>query len=103
MVRFLLCLYLSSIAIHSYATDQGIKRFALVINNKNYATAPLINSGNDVIVIADSLNTMGFRVEILQEPFLKAKDLQAKYDNEILTLVAEDNLNGALTQLFMSK
>jgi hypothetical protein len=53
MVRFLLCLYLSSIAIHSYATEQVIKRFALVINNKNYATAPLINSGNDVIAIAD--------------------------------------------------
>jgi hypothetical protein len=65
MVRFLLCLYLSSIAIHSYATEQVIKRFALVINNKNYATAPLINSGNDVIAIADRLTSTGFRVEIL--------------------------------------
>jgi hypothetical protein len=38
--------------------------------------------------------------EILQDPSLRAKDLQAKYDNKILTLIAEDKLNGALEQLF---
>ena len=100
MVRFLLCLYLSSISIHSFAADQNIKRFVLVIGNKNYATAPLKNSSNDAIAVADSLTDMGFRFETLQDPSLKAKYLQAKYDNEILTLIAEDKLNGALAQLY---
>jgi uncharacterized caspase-like protein len=48
----------------------------LVINNKNYATAPLINSGNDVIAIADSLTSMRFRVSLLEESNLS--DLTAK-------------------------
>ena len=95
MVRFLLCLYLSSISIHSFAADQNIKRFVLVIGNKNYATAPLKNSSNDAIAVADSLTDMGFRFETLQDPSLKAK-----YDNEILTLIAEDKLNCALAQLY---
>ncbi|MFT6345428.1 MAG: putative caspase-like protein [Paraglaciecola sp.] len=67
----------------------------MVIGNKNYATAPLKNSSNDAIAVADSLTDMGFRFETLQDPSLKAK-----YDNEILTLIAEDKLNGALAQLY---
>jgi uncharacterized caspase-like protein len=66
MVRFLLCLYLCSISLQTYAV-QDVKRFALVIGNKNYATAPLKNSGNDAIAIADSLTNMGFRVSLLKD------------------------------------
>jgi hypothetical protein len=37
--------------------------------------------------------------QILQNPALTAEDLQVKYDNEILKLIDEDKLNGALEQL----
>jgi len=67
MVRFLLCLYLCSISLQTYAAVQDVKRFALVIGNKNYATAPLKNSSNDAIAIADSLTNMGFRVSLLKD------------------------------------
>jgi hypothetical protein len=37
--------------------------------------------------------------QISQDPALTAEDLQVKYDNEILKLIDEDKLNGALEQL----
>jgi len=43
-----------------FASEQDVKRFALVIGNKNYVTAPLKNSVNDANDIADSLTEMGF-------------------------------------------
>jgi uncharacterized caspase-like protein len=46
---------------------QDVKRFALVIGNKNYAIAPLKNSANDATAIADSLTDMGFRVSLLKD------------------------------------
>jgi len=66
MLRFLLCLYLSSISLQTYAAVQDVKRFALVIGNQNYVTAPLKNSVNDANAIADSLTDMGFRVSFLK-------------------------------------
>ncbi|MBL4630602.1 MAG: hypothetical protein JKY14_05400 [Paraglaciecola sp.] len=38
--------------------------------------------------------------QILQDPAIKAEDLHARYDNEILNFIDEDKLNGALEQLF---
>ena len=38
--------------------------------------------------------------QILSNPALKPEDLQTKYDVEILKLINEDALNGALQQLF---
>ncbi|WP_299079458.1 hypothetical protein [uncultured Paraglaciecola sp.] len=38
--------------------------------------------------------------QILQDPTIQAKDLAAKYENEILKQIDEDQLNGALEQLF---
>ena len=38
--------------------------------------------------------------KILQEPPLKAIDLQSRYDNKILKLIDEDKLDGALEQFF---
>lgn len=37
---------------------------------------------------------------ILKDPALKPEDLKVKYDNEILKLINEDGLNGALEQIF---
>jgi len=37
--------------------------------------------------------------KILQNPAIKAKDLPARYENEILKQINEDQLNGALGQL----
>jgi uncharacterized caspase-like protein len=67
MFKLFLCICLSSISLQSYASVQDVKRFALVIGNKNYVTAPLKNSVNDAIDIADSLTEMGFRVSLLQD------------------------------------
>jgi hypothetical protein len=67
MIRLILFLYLSTISSHSYAVVQDVKRFALVIGNKNYAIAPLKNSANDATAIADSLTDMGFRVSLLKD------------------------------------
>ena len=67
MIRFILFFYLSTISSHSYAVVQDVKRFALVIGNKNYAIAPLKNSANDATAIADSLTDMGFRVSLLKD------------------------------------
>jgi hypothetical protein len=39
--------------------------------------------------------------QILQDPALKPENLQAKYDSEVLKLISEDKLNGALEQLFI--
>ena len=38
--------------------------------------------------------------QILQNPAIKAEDLPAKYESEILKQISEDKLNGALEQLF---
>jgi len=38
--------------------------------------------------------------QILQDPAIKAEDLPARYENEILKQITEDKLNGALEQLF---
>jgi len=67
MIRFLLCMYLSITSSQSFAAEQNVQRFALVIGNKNYVTAPLKNSANDANAIADSLTEMGFRVSLLTD------------------------------------
>lgn len=38
--------------------------------------------------------------QILQDSALKSSELQAKYDSEILRQITEDQLNGALEQIF---
>jgi uncharacterized caspase-like protein len=67
MFRFLLGFSLSILALQCFTAEQNVKRFALVIGNKNYATAPLKNSANDANAIADSLTDMGFRVSLLED------------------------------------
>ena len=76
MIRFLLCTYLSIFLSQSFASEQDIQRFALVIGNKNYVTAPLKNSENDANAIADSLTEMGFRITLLTDSNLS--DLTAQ-------------------------
>lgn len=70
MIRFLWCMYLSILCSQSVAFEADVKRFALVIGNKNYVTAPLKNSANDAKAIADSLSDMGFRVSLLTDSHL---------------------------------
>lgn len=67
MIRLLLCVYLSIAGSQSFAFEQDVQRFALVIGNKNYETAPLKNSANDANAIADSLTDIGFRVSLLTD------------------------------------
>lgn len=67
MFKLFLFIYLSTLSLHSYASEEDVKRFALVIGNKNYATAPLKNSVNDANDIADSLTDMGFLVSLVKD------------------------------------
>lgn len=76
MIRFLLCMYLSIFSSQSFAFEQDVQRFALVIGNKSYVTAPLKNSANDANAIADSLTEIGFRITLLTDSNLS--DLTAQ-------------------------
>jgi uncharacterized caspase-like protein len=67
MIRFLLCFYFSLLCFHSFASEQNVQGFALVIGNKSYITSPLKNALNDAHDIADSLTEMGFRVSLLKD------------------------------------
>ena len=67
MFRFWFGFSLCILTLQCFASGQDVKRFALVIGNKNYATAPLKNSANDANAIADSLTDMGFRVSLLED------------------------------------
>jgi uncharacterized caspase-like protein len=67
MIRLLLCVYLSIAGSQSFAFEQDVQLFALVIGNKNYETAPLKNSANDANAIADSLTDIGVRVSLLTD------------------------------------
>jgi len=61
------CFYVFIAGSQGFASEQDVKRFALVIGNKNYVTAPLKNSVNDANDIADSLTEMGFWVSLLKD------------------------------------
>ena len=74
MIRLLLCVYLSIAGSQSFAFEQDVQHFALVIGNKNYETAPLKNSANDANAIADSLTDIGFRVSLLTDSNLSDND-----------------------------
>lgn len=67
IIRFLFGIYFCSMSMLSVAAEQDVKRFALVIGNKNYVTSPLRNSANDANAIAESLTDIGFRVSLLQD------------------------------------
>lgn len=67
MRRFIIGLFLSIISIQCYGSIQDIKRYALVIGNKSYTSAPLKNAGNDANAIADRLVELGFRVNFLED------------------------------------
>lgn len=67
MFRFLLAVSFSLLALQGLASEQDVQRFALVIGNKSYTTAPLKNAANDANAIADSLTDMGFRVSLLKD------------------------------------
>jgi uncharacterized caspase-like protein len=71
-------MYLSILFSQSFASEQDLQRFALVIGNKNYISAPLKNSANDANAIADSLADMGFRVSVLQDSNLSDLTIQVQ-------------------------
>jgi uncharacterized caspase-like protein len=62
----------------AFASEHYVKRFALVIGNKNYVTSPLKNSANDANAIADSLTDMGFQVSLLQDSNLSELTTQVQ-------------------------
>ena len=49
------------------AEQQNVKRFALVIGNKNYASVPLKNALNDANAMANNLSELGFAVSVLKD------------------------------------
>jgi uncharacterized caspase-like protein len=77
--------------------DEGkIQRFALVIGNQNYITAPLSNPINDATAIASHLDEIGFSVTLLTditaqqiEPFIESFYAQlTQYNNDkILVMI----------------
>ena len=50
------------LAFATWAADQAPARVALVIGNGKYASAPLVNPGNDARAVAARLRTLGFVV-----------------------------------------
>lgn len=49
------------------AAEQDLRRYALVVGNKSYASAPLKNAGNDANAMADNLTELGFRVSLVED------------------------------------
>lgn len=67
MIKCFLFFFLSVVSLKSFATDNDVQRFALVIGNKNYANAPLKNALNDANSIGDSLTELGFKVSLIAD------------------------------------
>ena len=97
MLRFLFCVYFSTISLQCFAAEQNLQRYALVIGNKSYATAPLKNSVNDANAIADSLTAMGFKVSLLTDSSLS--DLTAQVQ-QFYALVKRDNTAKKLALIY---
>lgn len=70
MSKWFLFFYLSFLSLQSFAAEQNMQRFALVIGNKSYANAPLKNALNDANAIAESLTELGFRVSLITDSSL---------------------------------
>lgn len=65
MLRGLVLTFLVVFCSAAQAFDNVDARYALIVGNKGYASAPLKNPANDATAIADSLSELGFRVELL--------------------------------------
>lgn len=67
-IFFLLLISLSLFfSLKSEAAEESIHRFALVIGNQSYSTAPLTNPVNDATAIATHLRDIGFNVTQLTD------------------------------------
>ncbi|MFT4938760.1 MAG: putative caspase-like protein [Paraglaciecola sp.] len=75
---FIVCFFLSIVALNVAASEQDLQRFALVIGNKNYASAPLKNAGNDANAMADNLSELGFRVSLVEDANLSDLAVQVQ-------------------------
>lgn len=62
---YLLIFYLSLQSVYAIASTDSVERFALVIGNQNYKSAPLKHSLNDAQAITNQLNELGFLVTTL--------------------------------------
>jgi uncharacterized caspase-like protein len=84
MRRFIITIFLIAIYGQSVASIQDTKRYALVIGNKSYVSAPLKNAGNDANAIADSLTELGFRVNLLEDGnFVELNSEVTKFYTEV--------------------
>ncbi|MFT5674181.1 MAG: putative caspase-like protein [Paraglaciecola sp.] len=75
---FIVCFCLSIATLNVVAAEQDLQRFALVIGNKSYASAPLKNAGNDANAIADNLSELGFRVSLVEDANLSVLAAQVQ-------------------------
>ena len=75
---FLVCFFLGIVASNVAASEQDLQRFALIIGNKSYASAPLKNAGNDANAMADNLSEVGFRVSLVEDANLSALAAQVQ-------------------------
>lgn len=71
-----LFLYFSQMA---QADEAKTHRFALVIGNQSYITAPLLNPINDALAIASHLNEIGFNVTTLTD--ITAKKMEPEIES----------------------
>jgi uncharacterized caspase-like protein len=71
-------LLLSVMMLSTFASAQDTKRFALVIGNKSYVSAPLKNAGNDANAMADSLSELGFIVSLVEDANLLSLSKQVQ-------------------------
>ncbi|MGJ8679906.1 caspase family protein [Paraglaciecola sp.] len=87
-----ICLVLSQ----NITFAQDMQRYALIIGNQNYKTAPLKNTINDATAIADNLTELGYKVSLLQDTKLDTLhaeiqqfylDVQRAADKPTLALV----------------
>lgn len=66
MVKVLLAVCVYWMTSMGLASELSVQRYALVIGNQSYATAPLKNAENDASAIAASLAALGFKVSLLK-------------------------------------
>ena len=73
-----MCFFLNIASFSVVAAEQDLQRFALVVGNKNYASAPLKNAANDANAMADNLTELGFRVSLVEDVNLADLALQVQ-------------------------
>ena len=70
--------------------ESELKRLALLIGNADYSSAPLANPVNDIILLGDALNSLGFEIYDHRNADQKTMKLAIKKFGEKLGLAGQN-------------